>query len=119
MIKIFTVDLPFRECVERLSQKLNNHELWDVLTALRGPDNEGLDIKSATTAVIRKAIGLDPYDSGVPAYVIDSDSEKNVAVRKNMNVHYTHFCSHAYSAFCALGLKWEEVNDLTVLYPKY
>jgi hypothetical protein len=33
-------------------------QLWDVLTILRGPDNDDLDLKEKTTAALRGAIGL-------------------------------------------------------------
>lgn len=47
--------------VEFLNQDNNeSQELWNILTALRGPDNEDSILKSLTVARIRYAIGLKP-----------------------------------------------------------
>lgn len=39
-------------------------QLWDVLTVLRGPDNDDSELKAITTAPLRGAIGIRPGASG-------------------------------------------------------
>lgn len=48
----------FNEIVNELSSKLTEEELWDVMTALRGPDNCNYILKQAITARIRYLIGM-------------------------------------------------------------
>lgn len=98
-----------------LTKSENSRELWDILTALRGPDDcDELD-KEATTGVIRWA--LLGYDAGEEdegekrvfwSSVFAPDSKEKAAHRRNMD--RTHFSQHALRAFEALGLKWREVN---------
>lgn len=86
------------------------NDLWDILTALRGPDNTVMEsysaIKAATTAVIRwHVFGWNVAGNTQP------DSAVSVAVRKTICVdRENHFGLHAYNAFKALGLKWDELN---------
>jgi hypothetical protein len=98
-------------------------QLWDVLTALRGPDSTASrrsEIKYATTAVIRrvafpKTAAIN--DNMIPA-VFSSDSLNAQEIRTNelvltgevdkaMGWHFDH---HARIAFQALGLDWSAVN---------
>lgn len=85
--------------------------LWDILTALRGPDNQDQTLKSATTAVIRHAVLGDR--SIVQAFYahVKPDSTEDVNVRIGFDSKTNrHFYRHVKSAFYALGLDWEEVN---------
>jgi hypothetical protein len=100
------------ETVEREEKQ----EVWNVLSALRGPDMDGsvateLEVKGATTSVIREKLfgrgNRACLDVGISS---GADSELNVGIRKNM-AEYSHFTIHAKSAFRALGLKWDEVNN--------
>jgi hypothetical protein len=89
--------------------------LWDVLTALRGPDEEAVAdcnggripanlVKDATTAVIRDAVFS--HDAGMLiGVIIQSDCEESRHVRSAMRV-LKHFENHARCAFRALGLEW-------------
>jgi hypothetical protein len=82
--------------------------LWDVLSALRGPDEPTNDekFKDATTAVIREAF-LGKKVKTFPAdFAIDSEQR----ARTRIEMMYSHFRSHARSAFGALDLKWDEYN---------
>jgi hypothetical protein len=91
--------------------------LWDVLSALRGPDYEGSEDKDATTVVIREAF-LGPKTKVFPAdFAVDS--AERAERRKDMVAgdvplpeisESYHFYTHARNAFDALGLKWDEVN---------
>ena len=94
-------------------------ELWDILTALRGPDLDHWDKdKTATTAVIRytalpnTAATADPssswpYASRISAEVV-RDTKSSVEQRKSLP--RGHFSVHAHRAFKALGLDWDKEN---------
>ena len=80
--------------------------LWEVLTALRGPDSGDSTAKLATTAVIRKAAF--PSEPNVGA-VYGEDTEHYLAYRTRLWADDDcnwHFTSHAQRAFRALGLEW-------------
>lgn len=107
--------------------------IWDILTALRGPDQrtfkaevrtqtwpyrEALEVsqaevKRATTNIIRGALGLDARFG--TATKPTEDTQANAEVRKKLarivaQADGFHFFSHAKAAFVALGLKWDEPN---------
>ena len=81
--------------------------LWNILTALRGPDDKDLGVKHATTSVIRTAVfGIDsPF-----AKYADFNHDDKAAVKARESMVYDHFKSHAISAFNALGLEWDKNN---------
>lgn len=89
-------------------------KLWDVMTALRGPDHiAGGETryadKSATTAVIRyKLVGIDTEARNYAD--IFNDSSNSAIRRRSMNTVDDHFTRHAKKAFDALGLEWAVVN---------
>jgi hypothetical protein len=84
--------------------------LWDVLSALRGPDYEESVDKDATTAVIREAF-LGPKTQVFPAdFAVDSAERAERRDDMVSGSESYHFLSHARNAFDALGLKWFEVN---------
>lgn len=95
--------------------------LWDVLTALRGPDGvDSYQLKGFTTQVIRhKVFGI---DSPVAMFAnISEDSAENAAFRCGLSrstkcfqiPHFNngHFRTHARKAFDALGLYWHQDNS--------
>lgn len=88
-----------------------HHKLWDVLTALRGPDSCNMNTKEATTAVIRHAV-FPQGRSNIPAN-IGMDDTWAAERRAKMKNNGSHFWDHAWHAFNALGLKWNSTN-----YPK-
>ncbi len=103
----------FRQLLDR---GLSGQQLWDVVSALRGPDNGLWDLKDATTNVIRYTLGFrqTTLHRGVTleaqnVFCCNPDSEIFVEIRKNINL-FGHFESHCKKAFDALGLKWTEVN---------
>lgn len=78
--------------------------LWDVLTALRGPDTENDDLKTCTTAAIRgtafpKLVGC---TANIAATILSASYFNRDAVYGS-NVE-RHFRSHINSAAFALGL---------------
>lgn len=108
-----------KDIVEFLTTDIDCHpersELWDILTALRGPDFSDWngETKAATTAVIRYKLGLRDGENAAGA-ICEPDSPKKVEFRKNLIVSGAswHFVSHAQNAFNALDLKWNELNEL-------
>jgi hypothetical protein len=91
-----------------LNRKLTEQQIWDVLSALRGPDDDTEVFKTATTEVIRWKLGFkkEIYFNTSP------DSDPKVYTRKNMSASSAgyHFYSHALKAFTALGLEWDSLN---------
>jgi hypothetical protein len=84
--------------------------LWDVLSALRGPDSAELDLKIATTAVIRQIFFKNiilPY-----SLTVECDSSESKKYREELVGTASHFYVHAKRAFFALGLDWNEVNPV-------
>lgn len=82
-------------------------KLWDILTALRGPDNQDIELKLATTAVIRHAVYGYVNHGGTAA----PDNSIRCAYRAKLDeAGYTkdtdHFINHAKDAFKHLNLKW-------------
>lgn len=90
--------------------------LWNVLTALRGPDFEDpREIKSVTTAVIRQRV-FGPGSSWVRRHVdINPDPEQGPGTRVDPQIEELswdhHFGYHAQEAFKALGLFWSVRNE--------
>lgn len=80
-------------------------EMWDVLTALRGPDDQNFNKKRCTTAVIRKAV----FPHNIPA-MSRYDTRASADDRRNIYKYGDHFISHTKSAFLALGLNWNTHN---------
>ena len=117
------------EIDEYLASNEGAKELWDVLTALRGPDNHNSyaaadKMKNATTAVIRFIAlpktartvrsGLTyPYAASIGAR-INADEKNNVEARNSTEGREAvglHFLVHTNDAFLALGLSMGEVNE--------
>ena len=82
-------------------------KMWDVLTALRGPDDGDYGLKEATTAIIRTRFLGYPYLFYVPAQFATADWNPKV---REAAVGSCHFLKHAQRAFSTLGLKWDEAN---------
>lgn len=83
--------------------------LWDVLTALRGPDNRDEELKAATTEVIRdKAFGRFVVRHFAN---VNSDTPERMQYREGMHqtkeYNTAHFEHHARAAFLALDLDWD------------
>jgi hypothetical protein len=76
--------------------------LWDILTALRGPDNENVRLKGKTTEKIRRLIGLNRRFSRacVSRFATIEEIEKNIS-ETGASVSW-HFKSHICEAVLAL-----------------
>lgn len=78
----------------------DSEDLWSILTALRGPDNEGYNEKNDRTIPIRRAAfpkcraeGLSAADFGISGQTYIGGPTNSV-----------HFCDHAHKAARALKL---------------
>src|SRR5689334_10587648 len=85
----------FRQLLDR---GLSGKQLWDVLTALRGPDDGNYDVKDATTSVIRYTLGFRQSNTliGVSSdhqgyFNSNPDEERFVETRKAVNIAFSHF----------------------------
>jgi hypothetical protein len=86
-------------------------QLWDVLSALRGPDTENGNAKCATTIVIRAACFPKTFlknEICIPA-LMDNDDPSSPHVREYLD-DTAHFTRHARKAFDVLGLSWATSN---------
>lgn len=91
---------------------IERKKLWDILCALRGPDNHNSPLKSSTTAVIRMA-ALGKHSHPVCVADFAEDEKRSVSLRKTLHGEIEdHFNWHAWMAFEALGLKWDELNEV-------
>lgn len=87
-------------------------KLWNVLSALRGPDSGDYNIKESFTEVIRTAAFPATAQSGarnIPATFAYRDYKTNLGTRQEAQP--SHFRSHARAAFEALGLNPDIVNE--------
>lgn len=72
--------------------------LWNILTALRGPDSEDFRLKLDTTARLRHAIGLRSYTGKHQGYFMTNDRPL-----RSYSVTPSHFGNHFNWAVEALG----------------
>lgn len=83
--------------------------LWDILAALRGPDNQNYKIKQETTEVIRSRAFIrtsTKYGAQVPAN-FSKDPYKIIPT-----LIYDHFSGHIYYAARALDeIGWERKRE--------
>ena len=101
------------KAIEEMLTEEYSGALWDILTALRGPDSRDRKIKYATTALIRSAAF--PSRPCEDRSVFGHDSKKLVKRRSSLfrqKKDYPHFREHISDAFKALGLKLFEVNPV-------
>jgi hypothetical protein len=90
----------------------SHKKVWDILSALRGPDDEERrpkDTKAATTGIIRYMVFRDDASFGVITF---RDCAAYAAIRRRLPRAHDHFSNHARHAFEVLGLKWRSVNKL-------
>ena len=95
-----------------LTKQPYSGDLWDVLSAIRGPDSRNRKLKYATTALIRsKAFPERPCET---RSIFGPDSKSMASRRKAMfknKEDYNHFREHTRDAFASLGLKLFETNS--------
>lgn len=99
--------------IEQLLMGRNGKQLWDILTALRGPDKDNDYYKNATTSLIRRRafpkLFVDGSAFGSMACTA-VDRQDLVEYRLTFDPAYNHFRCHVMWAFDALGLSWNVVN---------
>lgn len=100
-----------------------SQQLWDVLSALRGPDNGSATEKTPTTCVLRgKAFpktltrsmsNFQENIGGTHGALYERDRPGFAEDRRKIFYDYRkgHFEQHTRRAFLALGLSWETSND--------
>jgi hypothetical protein len=100
-----------KQIEKMLTKQSYSGDLWDVLTALRGPDSRNRKLKYATTALVRSAAF--PSRPCEDRSVFGKDSKKLAARRRKMySTHedFNHFREHISEAFAVLGLSLFEEN---------
>jgi hypothetical protein len=106
-----------KRVVEYITNDPHGDELYNILTALRGPDDANYDLKECTTAVLRNAVGLLGSVSTGGGYDSNEDSPKLMRRRKEFEAHRhddqgnakfndRHFLAHIKQAFEAVGLDY-------------
>jgi len=88
-------------------------DLWDILTALRGPDSRNRKAKNATTALIRSAAF--PKRPCEDRSIFGTDSPRLAKRRRKLfrkKKDFNHFREHVRDAFEALGLQLGGVNGV-------
>lgn len=86
-------------------------DLWDVLSAIRGPDSRNRKLKHATTTIIRSAAF--PKRPCEERSFYGDDSAKRAEIRTRLfrnKEDYNHFRQHVEAAFASLGLSLFEEN---------
>lgn len=95
----------------------SSHQLWNILTALRGPDSNRDDDKYASTCVIRAAALPKTFAKGkknIPFGALMNYDSDIKADHRNAILD-GHFKDHAKKAFATLDLRWYLTNvDETV-----
>jgi hypothetical protein len=94
-----------------LTKQPYSADLWDILSAIRGPDSRNRRLKHATTTIIRSAAF--PKRPCEERSFYGEDSAKRAEIRKrvfNSKGDQNHFRQHVAAAFDSLGLKIFEVN---------
>ncbi len=98
--------------IERmLTKKSYSADLWDILSAIRGPDSRDKRLKHATTTVIRSAAF--PSRPCEERSFYSEDSRKKALIRQELfknKEDFNHFRQHCQAAFDALGLSLFEEN---------
>ena|SRR5208282_2399179 len=103
-----------RAIEKMLTKQSYSADLWDILSAIRGPDSRVRKVKHATTTVIRSAAF--PSRPCEERSFYSEDSAEKVEIRKKLfknKEDLNHFRQHVEAAFDSLGLKLFEENHGT------
>jgi len=96
---------------EMLTKQSYSADLWDILSAIRGPDSRNRKYKHATTTIIRSAAF--PSRPCEERSFYGEDSAKSAEIRTRLfksGADLDHFRQHVFDAFDALDLKIFEEN---------
>jgi hypothetical protein len=104
-----------RGALDQIQQLLTKQpysaNLWEVLSAIRGPDSRNKRLKHATTTIIRTAAF--PKRPCEERSFYGDDSAKKAEIRKRLfknKEDNNHFREHVRDAFSSLGLSLFEEN---------
>ena len=95
-----------------LTKQPYSADLFDILSAVRGPDSRNSRLKMATTCIIRTA-AFPKKPCQYRSFYAKKDTARNVVLRKKMfknRENHPHFREHVLAAFEALGLNLFEEN---------
>jgi hypothetical protein len=84
-------------------------KLWDVLTALRGPDDGNDYSKNATTGVVRY-YALGPILNEDPIGAVVNKDRASFVIDRSSFSGTSHFSDHIRKAFSVLELDWTRLN---------
>lgn len=94
-----------------LTKQPYSADLWDILSAIRGPDSRNRKLKHATTTIIRSAAF--PKRPCEERSFYGEDSAKRAEIRTRIfksKGDQNHFRQHVAAAFASLQLNLYEVN---------
>ena len=94
-----------------LTKQPYSADLWDILSAIRGPDSRNRKLKHATTTIIRSAAF--PKRPCEERSFYGEDSAKRAEIRTRIfksKGDQNHFRQHVVAAFASLQLNLYEVN---------
>lgn len=96
---------------DMLRAKRYSRDLWNVLTALRGPDSRNRWVKTATTGVIRHTAFPSRPNGDLSAFKEDDSmmAKRRVLIYAG-KIDSNHFREHVKDAFDSLGLKIKDKN---------
>lgn len=106
-----TVSGMLKEIDTFLATNPNSNKLWDILSALRGPDSDDMKVKMATTTAIRRA-AFPLTHKAMRDYSIVNRIQaafEGVYNPERMDAH-NHFNHHIQSAVRALTASGREVK---------
>jgi hypothetical protein len=103
-----------RQIEQLLTKQSYSADLWDILSAIRGPDSRNRRLKHATTTIIRSAAF--PKRPCEERSFYGEDSAKRAEIRTRVfksKGDQNHFRQHVEAAFTSLGLSLFEENHGT------
>jgi hypothetical protein len=103
-----------RQIQAMLTKQKYSADLFDILSAIRGPDKRNPRLKMATTCLIRTA-AFPNKPCQYRSFYLTGDNEKLARLRRRMmrdKKNHPHFREHVRDAFGALGLQLGGVNGV-------
>ena len=100
-----------RQIERMLTKQSYSADLWDILSAIRGPDSRNKKFKHATTTIIRSAAFPSRPCEDRSFYGDDSAEKAEIRTRLfKSGADLSHFRQQVFDAFVALDLKIFEEN---------
>ena len=114
MAKPKTLRQALNQIQDMLDGQSYSAHLFDILSAIRGPDKRNPRLKMATTCLIR-TVAFPDKPCQYRSFYSKGDSEKFARLRRRMmrdKKNHPHFREHIAAAFESLGLQIGGVNEL-------